>query len=189
MLPSHLKGGTEATTDRAARGPHETLKYNPGDVDERAYLDDYQHAYTDAFIKCNTEAAPWYAVSADRRWYRNWAVTKILAEQRAEMALAWPTPKAGTSKRNARGWQPTRDRPPAVGTNYVVLTSLLVRPFFIPSGPIFGDNRSRTITSGRWCGARAGWLRPRSTMNDRSVERTGMSLLTLESVRLVDRLN
>ena len=58
-----------------------------------AYWDDYQQAYSDAFIKCNTEAAPWYAVPAGRRWYRNWAVTEILAEQLAEMALAWPTPQ------------------------------------------------------------------------------------------------
>jgi PPK2 family polyphosphate:nucleotide phosphotransferase len=72
--------------------PTKRWKYSPADVDERAYWDDYQQAYSDALRKCNTEAAPWYAVPADRRWYRNWAVTKILAEQLEEMALAWPTP-------------------------------------------------------------------------------------------------
>ncbi len=70
--------------------PMKHWKYNPGDVDERACWDEYQQAYSDAFTKCNTEAAPWYAVPADRKWYRNWAVTKILSEQLEEMALAWP---------------------------------------------------------------------------------------------------
>lgn len=70
--------------------PTKHWKYNPGDVDERACWDEYQQAYSDAFAKCNTEAAPWYAVPADRKWYRNWAVTKILSEQLEEMALTWP---------------------------------------------------------------------------------------------------
>ena len=38
---------------------------------------------------------------ADRRWYRNWAVTKILIEQLEEMALTWPTPE---------GWDPKEER-------------------------------------------------------------------------------
>jgi PPK2 family polyphosphate:nucleotide phosphotransferase len=73
--------------------PTKHWKYNTADVDERAYWDDYQQAYTDALQKCNTEAAPWYVVPADHKWYRNWAITKILAEQLEEMALTWPTPE------------------------------------------------------------------------------------------------
>ncbi len=38
---------------------------------------------------------------ADRKWYRNWAVTKILAEQLDEMALVWPTP---------HGWDVEKER-------------------------------------------------------------------------------
>jgi PPK2 family polyphosphate:nucleotide phosphotransferase len=81
--------------------PSKHWKYDPGDVDERAYWDDYQQAYSDALIQCNTEAAPWYAVPADRKWYRNWAVTKILTEQLGEMALTWPTPQ---------GWDVEKER-------------------------------------------------------------------------------
>ncbi|MGH3672291.1 MAG: PPK2 family polyphosphate kinase [Pseudonocardiaceae bacterium] len=70
-------------------------KYNPADLDERAYWNDYQRAYSDALRKCNTEIAPWYVVPADHKWYRNWAITNILIEQLTEMALTWPT---------AQGW-------------------------------------------------------------------------------------
>jgi polyphosphate kinase 2 (PPK2 family) len=78
--------------------PTKRWKYDTADVDERAYWDDYQQAYADALRKCNTEAAPWYTVPADRRWYRNWAVTKILTEQLEEMALTWPTPEGWVLK-------------------------------------------------------------------------------------------
>lgn len=73
--------------------PTKRWKYNPADVDERAYWDDYHEAYSDALKNCNTEAAPWHVVPADHRWYRNWAITNILAEQLTEMALTWPTPE------------------------------------------------------------------------------------------------
>ena len=72
--------------------PTKRWKYNPSDVDERQFWDDYQRAYSDALNRCNTEAAPWYVVPADRKWYRNWAITHILVEQLQQMALAWPAP-------------------------------------------------------------------------------------------------
>ena len=72
--------------------PTKHWKYDPADVDQRAYWDDYQQAYAEALKKCNTEVAPWYIVPADHKWYRNWAITRILVEQLAEMALTWPEP-------------------------------------------------------------------------------------------------
>jgi PPK2 family polyphosphate:nucleotide phosphotransferase len=70
--------------------PEKLWKFNPGDIDERAYWDSYLEVYSDAIRKCNTELAPWFVVPADRKWYRNWAVTKLLLEQLQEMALRWP---------------------------------------------------------------------------------------------------
>ncbi|MDQ2882917.1 MAG: polyphosphate kinase 2 family protein, partial [Actinomycetota bacterium] len=52
----------------------------------------YQQAYSVALRECNTEVAPWYVVPADHKWYRNWAITNILAERLEEMAPTWPTP-------------------------------------------------------------------------------------------------
>ncbi len=60
--------------------PTKYWKYNPGDVDERGYWDAYQEAYTDALRACSTDAAPWYVIPADRKWYRNWAITALLIE-------------------------------------------------------------------------------------------------------------
>jgi len=60
--------------------PTKYWKYNPGDVDERAYWDAYQQAYSDAIGRCNTDAAPWYVIPSDRKWYRNWAIAALLLE-------------------------------------------------------------------------------------------------------------
>jgi PPK2 family polyphosphate:nucleotide phosphotransferase len=70
--------------------PEKHWKYNPGDVDERARWHDYQRAYEIALERCNTEAAPWHVVPADRKWYRNWAVATLLHETLAAFDLGWP---------------------------------------------------------------------------------------------------
>jgi PPK2 family polyphosphate:nucleotide phosphotransferase len=75
--------------------PTKRWKYNPGDLEERARWDEYQQAYEDALNRCSTETNPWYVVPADRKWYRNWAVTNILVEQLEAMALRWPPAPPG----------------------------------------------------------------------------------------------
>jgi len=69
--------------------PTKYWKYNPADVEERGYWDDYRAAYTDALNRC-TQAAPWYVVPADRKWYRNWAVANLLREVLAAEKLEYP---------------------------------------------------------------------------------------------------
>ncbi|MEU1277101.1 PPK2 family polyphosphate kinase [Streptomyces sp. NPDC005805] len=60
--------------------PDKHWKFAPGDIEDRALWPAYQEAYRIALERCSTEAAPWYVVPADRKWYRNWAVGKLLAE-------------------------------------------------------------------------------------------------------------
>jgi PPK2 family polyphosphate:nucleotide phosphotransferase len=75
--------------ERLAR-PDKYWKYNPGDLDERARWDDYQQAYQVALTRCSTQAAPWYVVPADRKWYARWAVQQLLIEHLEGMAPQWP---------------------------------------------------------------------------------------------------
>ena len=72
--------------------PTKHWKYNPGDLAERARWNDYQQAYEDALNKCSTEAAPWYVVPADRKWYRNWAVATLLRQALADIDPQYPQP-------------------------------------------------------------------------------------------------
>jgi PPK2 family polyphosphate:nucleotide phosphotransferase len=82
--------------------PTKIWKFNPRDVDERAYWDDYQEGYAAALERCNSDAAPWYRVPADRKWYRNWAVASLLVEQLEDMKLTWPKPDFDVEEQRAR---------------------------------------------------------------------------------------
>ena len=82
--------------------PTKHWKYNPGDVDARAQWPDYQQAYADALERCSTGHAPWYVVPSDRKWYRNWAVAQLLAEQLRAMKLEWPVADFDVEQEKAR---------------------------------------------------------------------------------------
>src|SRR4051812_17946203 len=70
--------------------PSKHWKFNPGDIDDAALWDDYLVAYNDVLNRCNSDAAPWHVVPADRKWHRNLAVTRLLVEHLEAMDLGWP---------------------------------------------------------------------------------------------------
>ena len=72
--------------------PTKIWKFNPADVDERAYWSDYQAAYAAAISATSTEVAPWYIVPSDTKWYRNWAVGRLLTEELSDWNLSYPEP-------------------------------------------------------------------------------------------------
>jgi hypothetical protein len=74
----------------------------PGDVDDRRLWDEYRRCYEIAIERCNTDAAPWFVVPADRKWYRNWAVTSLLREHLERMDLRWPQADFDVEKERRR---------------------------------------------------------------------------------------
>jgi PPK2 family polyphosphate:nucleotide phosphotransferase len=74
------------------RAPEKHWKFNPADVEERQRWPDYQRAYDLALERCSTEHAPWYVVPADHKWYRNWAVGRLLLETLRELDPQYPQP-------------------------------------------------------------------------------------------------
>ena len=65
-------------------------KYNPGDVDERLLWPDYMDAYQAAFDRTSTEAAPWFVVPANRKWYARLAVQRLLLDVLKDIDPQWP---------------------------------------------------------------------------------------------------
>lgn len=82
--------------------PTKQWKFKPGDVDERGHWAEYRAAYETALERCNTEFAPWYVVPSDRKWYRNWAIARLLLETLRSMALRWPAPGYDVAEQRAR---------------------------------------------------------------------------------------
>src|SRR5213592_3871760 len=72
--------------------PTKQWKLSPGDFEDRKYWDDYLEAYEDALSRCSTEGAPWYVVPADRKWVRDFAVSRILVETLDACDMKFPKP-------------------------------------------------------------------------------------------------
>jgi PPK2 family polyphosphate:nucleotide phosphotransferase len=78
--------------------PTKCWKLTPSDFEERKHWDEYQLAYEDAINRCSTEWAPWYIIPADRKWFRNLAVSRIMCETLAAMKMKFPKPTFDASK-------------------------------------------------------------------------------------------
>ncbi|MBN8657760.1 MAG: polyphosphate kinase 2 family protein [Anaerolineae bacterium] len=73
--------------------PSKHWKFSVGDLAERKLWDDYQAAYEDALNKTSTEHAPWIVVPADRKWYRDLVISKVLVETLEGLNMKFFKPK------------------------------------------------------------------------------------------------
>lgn len=65
-------------------------KFDPDDLEKRRKWNLYRGAYRDALGLCSTPQAPWYVIPADRKWFRDFAVSQILREELEGLPLRWP---------------------------------------------------------------------------------------------------
>ncbi|MCX5051758.1 MULTISPECIES: PPK2 family polyphosphate kinase [unclassified Streptomyces] len=72
--------------------PDKRWKFSPSDIDDRALWPAYQEAYEIALHRCSTPHAPWYLIPADRKWFRNWAVARLLLEHLEALDPRYPEP-------------------------------------------------------------------------------------------------
>jgi PPK2 family polyphosphate:nucleotide phosphotransferase len=72
--------------------PGKRWKLSQADFNERMFWHAYQAAYEDALTKCSTHAAEWYIIPANKKWFRNLAVSHIVAETMERMHLKLPEP-------------------------------------------------------------------------------------------------
>ncbi len=77
---------------RRLERPDKHWKFNPEDLAERALWDGYQQAFEVALEKTSTEAAPWYVVPAEKRWYRDLVVTQLMRQALERMNPQYPAP-------------------------------------------------------------------------------------------------
>jgi polyphosphate kinase 2 (PPK2 family) len=72
--------------------PAKNWKFSMGDVEERGYWDDYMLAFEEALSRCSTPWAPWYVIPANRKWYRNVAVSNTIIETLEGLDMKYPPP-------------------------------------------------------------------------------------------------
>jgi PPK2 family polyphosphate:nucleotide phosphotransferase len=78
--------------------PTKNWKFSASDVKEREYWDRYIDAYEAVLRKCSTKNAPWYVIPANRKWFRNLAISQIVMETLESMDLKFPKPAADLTK-------------------------------------------------------------------------------------------
>jgi PPK2 family polyphosphate:nucleotide phosphotransferase len=71
--------------------PEKNWKFSEGDAKERAFWDDYMHAFEDAFNHTSTEWAPWHVIPADHKWFTRAAVADIIIAKLKSLGLAYPS--------------------------------------------------------------------------------------------------
>jgi hypothetical protein len=86
---SRRDGSSPASTTRTSAG------FSSADIKEHVFWDEYQAAFEDALTNCSTEHAPWYVVPANKKWYRNLVVARIIADTLAALDPHFPPAEEG----------------------------------------------------------------------------------------------
>jgi PPK2 family polyphosphate:nucleotide phosphotransferase len=73
--------------------PARHWKISESDYSERELWSEYVDAYENAMALTSTKHAPWYIIPANHKWFRNLAVSQIIADAMDEMGLAMPSPR------------------------------------------------------------------------------------------------
>lgn len=72
--------------------PDRRWKISQADFEERKFWDEYIHAYEEVLRHCSTHEAPWYVVPSNKKWLRNFAVSRILVETLEDLKMKYPKP-------------------------------------------------------------------------------------------------
>lgn len=70
--------------------PHKRWKFNPDDLAERDYWDDYIAAFEEMLSRTSTAYAPWYVIPSDRKWYRNLVVSSVIIDTIQGLGMNFP---------------------------------------------------------------------------------------------------
>jgi PPK2 family polyphosphate:nucleotide phosphotransferase len=78
--------------------PRKNWKFQPEDLKMRALWPKFQKAYEDAINYCSTHYAPWHVIPANRKWYRDYAIARVVVKALEGMKLKWPRPHEDLAK-------------------------------------------------------------------------------------------
>lgn len=72
--------------------PARNWKISESDYAERELWDDYVAAFEDAIAATSTDKAPWYVIPSNHKWFRNLAVSQIMADTMESFNMTFPKP-------------------------------------------------------------------------------------------------
>jgi PPK2 family polyphosphate:nucleotide phosphotransferase len=72
--------------------PEKQWKFNPDDIEERKLWDEYMQAFQAVIDKTSKPYAPWYVIPANRNWYRDLIISRIIVDRLEKLHMSYPTP-------------------------------------------------------------------------------------------------
>jgi PPK2 family polyphosphate:nucleotide phosphotransferase len=72
--------------------PARQWKISDSDYKERDYWDDYIDAFEDMLHKTSTKHAPWFVIPSNHKWFRNLAISQIIAQTLEDLKMKPPQP-------------------------------------------------------------------------------------------------
>ncbi len=78
--------------------PARNWKISDSDYKEREFWDDYTKAFEDVFAKTSTKHAPWYIIPSNHKWFRDLAVSRIVADTMGDLGMKMPKPTVDLEK-------------------------------------------------------------------------------------------
>jgi polyphosphate kinase 2 (PPK2 family) len=67
-------------------------KFDPNDLVQREKWAQYMEAYADAIRETDKGFAPWHIIPANSKWFRDWAVMRVLVQRLRDMSPQVPKP-------------------------------------------------------------------------------------------------
>src|SRR5262249_5627287 len=81
-----------ARFEQRLNDPARNWKISDSDYSERELWDDYVAAFEDALSATATHHAPWYVIPSNHKWFRNLAVSQIVADTMQDLGMSCPKP-------------------------------------------------------------------------------------------------
>jgi polyphosphate kinase 2 (PPK2 family) len=78
--------------------PKKQWKISEADFNERKYWGDYQKAYEAVLARCSTSRAPWFIIPANKKWFRNLAISHVIVETLEGWKMKLPPPSIDVKK-------------------------------------------------------------------------------------------
>lgn len=93
VLKFYLHISTEEQLERFKRrldDPARQWKISESDYSERLFWPQYIEAYEEAIERTSTKLAPWFVIPANHKWFRDLAISQIVADTMNDMKLSLP---------------------------------------------------------------------------------------------------
>ncbi len=78
--------------------PAHNWKIAESDYAERAFWEQYQAVYEEVLPETSSQAAPWFVIPANHKWFRNLAVSAIVVQALEALDLRYPPPRVDLAR-------------------------------------------------------------------------------------------